>query len=166
MCDFDSLDDAAKTAYHHQLTECATALGGKNFFLLMLEAVRKTKPHPLVTKSCEFRFSHGSIGWDKIIFQDKFTLLSKVRMSQNKQANLLPKPTDPSYKKILNLVRTLHPVTFHAKPKQRKDGEGFQMQALDMIDAHTTRLNPVFDAVFFCSVETVKKILAYKPKGS
>jgi len=32
-----------------------------------------------------------------------------------------------------------------------------------VIDEKTTKLNPVFDALFFCSVETVKKILNFKP---
>ncbi len=166
MCDFNTLDDDAKKRYHHQLLECATALGGKNFFLNMLEAIRKTKPHPLMAKQCEFRFSHGSIRWDKVIFQDKLTLLSKVRIQESKQGNLLPKQSHQSYKKVLNLVRTLQPITFHVKPKQRKDGDGFSMKALDMINDNTTRLNPLFDAIFFCSIDTVKKILSYQPKES
>ncbi|RUM63188.1 MAG: hypothetical protein DSZ03_05560 [Sulfurimonas sp.] len=166
MCDFNHLDDAAKTDYHHQLIACATALGGKNFFLHMLEAIRRTKPHPLMAKQCAFHFSHGSIVWDKVIFQDKLTLLSNIRIHEAKQKNLLPKQNHQSYKKIRNLVRTLHPITFHVTPKQRKDGEGFHMKALDVLDEQTTRLNPVFDAVFFCSVDTVKKILAYEPRQS
>ncbi len=166
MRDFNHLDTAAKTDYHHQLLNCATALGGKNFFLHMLEAIRKTKPHPLMAKSCEFHFSHGSIRWDKVIFQDKLTLLGNVRIRESKQGNLLPKQQHETYKKVRNLVRTLHPITFRVKPKQRKDGDGFSMKAFDVIDEHTTQLNPIFDAVFFCSIETVKKILAYQPKES
>ncbi len=162
MCDFNNLDDDAKQRYHQQLIECATALGGKNFFLTMLEAVRKTKPHPLVATQCAFHFSHGSIHWNKVIFQDKFTLLASVRT----QKKLLPKPNHLHYKKVFNLIRTLQPVTFTVKPKQRKDGHGFTMNTFDRINETTTQLNPVFDAVFFCSIDTVKKILAYQPRAS
>ncbi len=166
MCDFNNLDDANKLKYHEQLTECAMAFGGKNFFLQILEAVRKTKPNPLMAKSCEFRFSHGSIKWNKVIFQDKLLLLTKIRVNESKNGNLIPKQNDKSYKNIMNLVRTLRPIEFQVKPKQRKDGDGFTLQPFDVIDENTTRLNPVFDAIFFCSIDTVKKVLNYAPKVS
>jgi hypothetical protein len=41
---------------------------------------------------------------------------------------------------------------------------GFFFQPFDVIDENTTKLNPVFDALFFCSVDTVKRILNYEPK--
>ena len=164
MCDFNNLDDTAKQAYHKQLTECAEAFGGKNFFLQLLEAVRKTKPHPLMAKNCEFRFSRGAVKWNKVIFNDKLSLLMKVRVNESEQGNLLPDKADKSYKNILNLLRTLKPITFEVKPKNLKDGDGFTLSPFDVIDENTTRLNPIFDALFFCAVDTVKKALNYEPK--
>jgi hypothetical protein len=166
MCDFNNLDDAAKAAYHKQLSDCAAAFGGTNFFLQLLEAIRKINPHPLMARHCEFRFSRGSIKWNKVIFKDKLTLLMKARVDEEKNGNFLPKKDDKAYKNVLNLVRALNPIEFEAQPKNLKDGDGFKLHAFDIVDENTTRLNPVFDAVFFCSVDTVKKVLAYEPKAS
>lgn len=161
MCNFNNMDDDAKQTYHEQLTACADAFGGKNFFLQLLEAIRKTKPHPLMAKNCEFRFPLGSIRWGKVIFKDKITLLMKVRVDENETGNLLPDKEDKSYKNVLNLVRTLKPITFELKSKEEA---GFTIHPFDIVDDMTTRLNPLFDSIFFCSVETVKKGLNYEPK--
>jgi hypothetical protein len=160
MCDFNNLDDAQKTAYHNKLSECAKAFGGANFFLQLLEEIRKTKPHPLVSKYNEFKFPKGGIFWNKTIFQDKLSLLLKVRIKEN----LLPDSSDKNFKKTLNLLKTLHPISFEVRPKSSKDGDGFVVKPFKIIDDKTTHINPVFDALFFCSVDTVKKILAYEPK--
>ena len=166
MCDFNALDDAAKKAYHEQLTACADAFGGTNFFLQLLEAIRKTKPHPLMAKNCEFRFSRGNITWNKVIFKDKITLFMQTRTGESERGNFLPDADDKSYKKVMNLVRTLAPIRFDVKPKNMKDGEGFQVEPFDRIDETTTRISPLFDILFFCSVDTAKKVLAYTPKAS
>ena len=164
MCDFNNLDDAAKSAYHKQLTKCADAFGGMNFFLQLLEAIRKTKPHPLTAKHCEFRFSRGIVKWEKVIFKDKFTLLAAIRVTENEDGNLLPDKEDKSYKKVMNLLRTIQPIEFEVLPKNQKDGDGFTFRAFDIVDKDVTRMNPVFDALFFCSVDTIKKVLTYTPK--
>lgn len=165
MCDFNNLDDASKEAYHKQLSECARAFGGTNFFLQLLEAIRKAKPHPLMAKHSEFTFSHGTIKWNKVIFKDKLSLLMKVRVNESKNGNLLPAKEDPSYKNVMNLLRTLHPVEFKVVPKNRDDGEGFTVHPFDEVNTYTTRLNPLFDALFFCSIDTIKKLLNYEVKA-
>lgn len=162
MCDFNNLDDDAKAMYHKQLIECADAFGGTNFFLQLLEAMRKIKPHPLLAKHSEFKFSRGTVRWDKVIFKDKLSLLLKVRIHESENENFLPSKDDKSYKNVMNLVRTLSPIEFEVKPKNLGDGDGFVVRAFDKIDDETTRLNPIFDALFFCSVDTIKKVLAYK----
>lgn len=166
MCDFNALTEEEKQNYHKQLLEAADAFGGVNYFLQLLEAIRKTKPHPLVAKSCEFKFSRGKISWNKVIFNDKLSLLLKIRVNEDESENLLPDTEDKTYKKVLNLLRTLGPIEFQVFPKNRADGEGFRVHAFDRIDAQTTHLNPLFDALFFCAVDTVKKVLTYEPKIS
>ena len=54
MCDFNTLTDEEKVLHHQKLLLCANAFGGKNFFLQLLEAIRETKPHPLVAGNSEF----------------------------------------------------------------------------------------------------------------
>ena len=164
MCDFNALTDEEKRLHHQKLLQCANAFGGKNFFLQLLEAIRETKTHPLVAGNSEFNIELGSIKWNKVIFNDKLQLLIKARVNESKQDNLLPAKEEKNYKKVLNVVRTLKPIIFHVKPANKEDGSGFFFQAFDIIDENTTKLNPVFDALFFCSVDTVKKVLNYEPK--
>ena len=164
MCDFNNLTESEKEKYHKMLSECAEAFGGTNFFLQLLEGIRKTKPHPLTAKHSEFKFSRGNIRWEKVIFKDKLTLLLKIRVDESKNGNLLPSKDDKSYKNVMNLIRTLSPIEFTVTPKNLNDGEGFTFKPFDKIDDETTRLNPIFDAMFFCSVDTIKKVLAYTIK--
>lgn len=164
MCDFNNLSDSDKEKYHTMLLACADSFGGVNFFLQLLEGVRKEKPHPLTAKHSEFKFSRGTIRWEKVIFKDKLTLLMKTRVLESERGNLLPNKKDKEYKNVMNLIRTLSPIEFTVTPKNEKDGEGFTFKPFDLIHDDVTRLNPIFDAMFFCSVDTVKKVLAYTPK--
>ena len=166
MCDFNNLDENEKEKYHAMLSECAEAFGGVNFFLQLLESIRKAKPHPLTTKHSEFKFSRGTIRWEKVIFKDKLTLLLKTRVLESERGNLLPAKDDKAYKNVMNLIRTLSPIEFEVQPKNASDGDGFTFTPFDKIDENTTRLNPIFDAMFFCSVDTVKKILNYTKKSA
>lgn len=162
MCDFNTLSDEEKQQHHEKLLACANNFGGKNFFLLLLEAIRETKPHPLTSGSSRFDIELGGISWNKVIFNDKLQVLIKARKNESEQDNLLPKKDEKNFKKILNVVRTLKPVVFQVKPASSEDGPGFFFQPFDIINDKKTKLNPVFDALFFCSVDTVKKVLNYK----
>ncbi len=164
MCDFNNLSDEEKQHYHERLKAAAEAFGGTNYFLQLLEAVRAHKPHPLMAKHSEFRFELGTIKWNKVIFKDKFDLLLQERKQESKRGSILPATTDKGYKKVLNLVRTLAPVKFDIQPKNASDGEGFTITPFEKIDETTTRIDPIFDALFFCAIDTTKKVLAYTPK--
>jgi hypothetical protein len=83
-------------------------------------------------------------------------------MKINKNGNIFPKEGIKGYKSILNLLRTLKPITFNVQPKNKKDGPGFTIQPFDIIDEKTTFINPLFEAVFFSPVYQVKKILNAK----
>lgn len=164
MCDFNTLSEEEKQIHHLKLLKCANNFGGLNFFLQLLEAIRETKPHPLISGNMSFDIELGSITWNKAIFNDKLQVLLKARKNESIQNNFLPKENEKNYKKILNVVRTLKPIVFHVKPANTEDGAGFFFQTFDIIDETTTKLNPVFDALFFCSVDTVKRILNYTGK--
>lgn len=166
MCDFNALDDAAKAALHDELTRCADALGGTNFFLQLLEAIRQTKPHPITAANCEFKCSRGTVSWTKPIFKDKASLFMQTRSGEGERGNFLPDVKEKEYKKVLNLVRALAPIRFTVLPKKTNGLEGFEVRPFDRIDDTTTRINPLFDILFFCSVETAKKVLSYQPKTS
>ena len=163
MCDFNNLSDEEKRHYHELLLDAAEKFGGKNFFLHLLEAIRETKPHPLTAANRTFTMELGEVKWNKVIFNDKLQLLQKMRTGESERQNLLPDESAGNYKKVLNLVRTLKPIVFHVKPSNKEDGPGFFFQPFEVIDEKTTRLNPLFDALFFCAISTVKKILNYEP---
>jgi hypothetical protein len=165
MCDFNNLNDEEKKLHHDKILACANNFGGKNFFLLLLEAIRETKPHPLVAGNSEFNIELGTIKWNKVIFNDKIQVLLKARKNESMQGNFLPKADEKNHKKILNVVRTLKPIVFHVTPADKADGAGFFFQTFDVIDENTTKLNPIFDALFFCAVDSVKKALNYEPKA-
>ena len=164
MCNFNTLTDEEKKFHHEKLLDCAIKFGGINFFLHLLEAIRETKPHPLTSGNMAFDIDLGGIKWNKVIFNDKIQLLLKARQNESKQDNILPNKEEKNYKKILNVVRTLKPIVFHVKPENQENGAGFFFQAFDVVDENKSKLNPIFDAVFFCSVDTVKKVLNYSPK--
>lgn len=156
------LSEDEKIRQHQQLLECANNFGGKNFFLHLLEAIRENKPHPLTAKTAQYSMEFGTIKWNKVIFDDKLQLLLKARKKESKQNNFLPPKEAKEYKKILNIVRALKPIVFRVKPTKKDTGAGFFFQAFDVIDENTTKLNPLFDALFFCSIDTVKKVLNYE----
>ncbi len=162
MCDYNSLTEEEKLHYHELLLEATEKFGGKNFFLHLLEAIRETKPHPIIAANRIFTMELGEIKWNKTIFKDKLQLLQKIRTGEGERQNLLPPESDKGYKKSLNLVRTLKPIVFHVKPADRESGPGFFFQPFEVVDEKTTRLNPLFDALFFCAIGTVKKLLNYK----
>jgi hypothetical protein len=159
--DFNLSDLSHGDSLQQQLAECAKAIGGNNYFLQLLEAIREAQPHPIINNNCEFRYALGNIKWSKPIFRDKLTLL-KEGMKINKNGNIFPKEGIKGYKSILNLLRTLKPITFNVQPKNKKDGPGFTIQPFDIIDEKTTFINPLFEAVFFSPVYQVKKILNAK----
>lgn len=164
MCNFNALSVEEKSLYHQKILKCANSFGGKNFFLHLLEAIRETKPHPLISANSSFEMELGSIKWNKVIFNDKLQLLLKARVKESEQENFLPNVGDKSYKKILNVVRTLKPIVFQVTPSDMSQGSGFFVQPFDVVDENTTKLNPIFDALFFCSVDNIKKALNYEAK--
>jgi len=161
MCDFNNLTDEEQLHYHTILTTAANNYGGVNFFLQLLEALREASPHPLTSRHQDFLFDLGDIRWGKTIFQDKVLLIKERRISRTKGESFLPNSDNKKYKKIFNLIRTLDPITFSVRPHLRDVGEGFDFKAFETKD-EIVKLNPLFEALFFCSLDTVKKILNHK----
>jgi len=162
MCDFKNLTDEEKLYFHELLINCANNYGGINFFLQLLEAIREASPHPLTSRHQDFLFDLGDIRWGKTIFNDKVLLIEKLRKEKPEDNNILKDKEGKEYKKTINLIKTLSPITFSVRPARRDDGEGFDFKAFDKIDEKTIKLNPLFEALFFCSINSIKKILNYK----
>ena len=158
MISYNSLDDLTKQNLKKEINDCALALGGKNHFLHLLEEIRKERHHPLMAKNSSFRFSYGTVKWEKVIFKDKVHLLIKMTKDRENNGNLMPKKGDRKYKTVMNLLRTLGPMKFKIRPKNNKDGDGFNLHPFDIIDENTSHLNFMFDIVFFLPIHIVKQV--------
>ena len=162
MCDFHNLTDEERVHYHKLLLSCANNFGGLNFFLQLIEQLRASSTHPLCSRHQDFLFGLGTVRWGKVIFNDKVQLIAHIRKERHEKGNFLPNKESKDYKRVLNLIRTLSPITFSVRPALREDGEGFDFKAFDIIDEEVTKINPIFEALFFCPINTVKSILEYK----
>ena len=158
MTDYNSLDDITKEDFRKQINDCAQSLGGKNYFLQLLEAIRAEHHHPLMAKDLSFRFKHGIVKWKKVIFKDKVQLLIKLLKNSEINSNLMPKNGDKNYKTTMNLLRTLGPMKFKIQPKNSNDGDGYILHPFDIIDENTSQINFMFDVVFFLPLYIVKKV--------
>jgi hypothetical protein len=162
MFNFNNLSSEKQENLHQLLSNCANNFGGTNFFLQLCEEIRESKTHPLCSRHQDFLSEFGTIRWGKTIFNDKIQLIEKIRSTKRESSNILPNKEDKAHKKILNLIKTLSPITFSVRPSLRESGEGFDFPAFDQVTKETIKLNPIFEALFFANIETVKKILNYK----
>ena len=150
MTNYDSLDHGKKQDLKNQLIKYATSFGGKNHFLCLIEALRLAHPHPLMAKGACFRFNKGIIKWEKVIFKEKVNLLITLIRDNDRNNNLMPKEGHRNYKTIINLLRTIGPMKFEVRPKNSKDGDGFILRPIEIIDNNTCRINFMFEVLFFC----------------
>ena len=158
MTNYDSLDHGKKQDLKNQLIKYATSFGGKNHFLCLIEALRLTHPHPLMAKGACFRFNKGIIKWEKVIFKEKVNLLITLIRDNDWNNNLMPKEGHRNYKTIINLLRTIGPMKFEVRPKNSKDGDGFILRPIEIIDNNTCRINFMFEVLFFLPIQLIKKI--------
>lgn len=168
MCNFTKQDNEVKAFIHLFMKEAAQNIGGENFLLTLIETIKNKKPHPLMLKEAKIFSNNSIIKWNKTIFKDKIDLIHNIlihhRNSHKQNLNILNEPDSKKRKNILNMVRTLAPVEFFVTPQNHNDGDGFNFKIFDKTEDKGVKLNPIFIAIFFCSVEFTKKALKYKIK--
>ncbi|MEA1982949.1 MAG: hypothetical protein U9N39_05335 [Campylobacterota bacterium] len=165
MCNFNQLSDETKSIIHLFMTKAAENVGGTNFLLALLEAMKAKKPHALCEKNSQVASNNTIIKWNKVIFKDKVDLLQAIldqhRSADNPTLNILDEENQKKRKNILNMVRTLAPVEFIVTPQNPNDGGGFDFKVFETINDGEAILNPIFMAMFFCSTEFTKKALKH-----
>lgn len=139
------------------LNECANAVGGKNFFLNLAETIRNTREGIIVADKKQINYASGTLTWNKTLHADNWRLLIESAKVRTKDGNILLPSEDKRHKNILNMIRTLKPLTFTVKPNNSEDGEGFSFSALEVIDEKTTQVTPLFKAMFVMPIEVLKK---------
>jgi hypothetical protein len=161
----EKLSNEEKLALRDELLVLADIVGGKNVFLKILESIRRSSPHPLVSKDPILRFVGGKIAWNKNIYKNNLTLLS-IRMNarSDEVQNLMPSKTDKIYTNSLNMLRSLSPLTFEVVLNKDPQTTVFSFKMFDIIDGETTYLNKIFEIIFFSPVNMVKKLLNFEEK--
>ncbi|EDZ63469.1 hypothetical protein SMGD1_1148 [Sulfurimonas gotlandica GD1] len=165
MCNFNKHSDDTKELIHLLMTRFASSIGGANFLLGLLEAMKEKKPNALMFSACQINSKEATIKWNKKVFKDKLDILEEVirshKSSEDQDFNILESDSEKKKKKILNMVKALAPLEFIVTPNDSENGEGFTFKIFEDIEDGIVKINPVFAAMFFCSTEYMKKVLKY-----
>ena len=166
MCNFNKQNEETKALIHLFMKKAAENVGGANFLLALIEAMKTKKPHPLMFSGKQISSNNTIIKWNKVVFKDKVTVLENIlhshRSSENPDFNILAEENQKKKKNIINMVRTLAPLEFVVTPQNPNDGGGFDFKVFEKIEDDYVKINPIFVAMFFCSTEFTKKALKYK----
>jgi len=165
MCNFNKQTEDTKALIHLFMTKAAENVGGTNFLLELMEAMKGKKPHALSEKNSQVASNHTIIKWNKVVFKDKVDLIRAIldnhRSAEEPNFNILSEPNAKKRKNILNMVRTLTPLEFIVTPQNPNDGAGFNFKVFESISDDEVILNPIFMTMFFCSTEFTKKALKH-----
>jgi len=166
MCNFNKQNEDTKALIHLFMTKAAQNVGGVNFLLALIEAIKAKKPTALIEKNSQVASNNTIIKWNKVIFKDKVDLIQTIldahKSVEDPDFNILNVENAKKRKNILNMIRTLTPVEFIVSPQNHNDGGGFSFKAFDVVSNEDVKLNPIFIAMFFCSTEFTKKALKYE----
>ena len=148
------------------MTKAAQNIGGANFLLALIEAMKAKKPNALTHSGKQISSNNTILKWNKVVFKDKLTVLEDIlvmhRSSENPDFNILADKSDKKKKAIINMVRTLAPIEFVVTPQNPNDGAGFDFKIFETIEDDCVKMNPIFVSMFFCSAEFIKKALKYQ----
>lgn len=166
MCNFNKQSSDTKALIHLFMKKAAENVGGINFLLALIEAMKTKKPNALMYKEKKISSNNTTIKWNKVVFKDKLDILERIllehKSSEDPDFNILNHENAKRKKLILNAVKTLAPIEFIVTPQNKNDGGGFSFKIFKIIDDENVQLNPIFIAMFFCSTEFTKKALKYE----
>ncbi|MEA3513051.1 MAG: hypothetical protein U9R37_05565 [Campylobacterota bacterium] len=138
--------------------DCMEILGGRNYFLGMIEDIKESKQHPLLNKTGKCHFKHGTITWGKEIYKDKVEALKSLLINHQEE-NILTVKNEKLNKDVKNTIKTLGKLNFLI---EIKDGNSFTFNPFKTINETDVELNPLFQIIFFDSLNNTKRILDYK----
>ena len=166
MCNFNKQTEDTKALIHLFMKKAAENIGGVNFLLALIEAMKTKRPNPLMYKEKQISSNNTTIRWNKVVFKDKVEILEKIliehKSSEDSDFNILNNESIKKRKAILNMVKALSPIEFVVTPQNPNDGNGFSFKVFEDIKGEDIRINPIFIAMFFCSTEFTKKALKYQ----
>ena len=155
---FNNLSHDEKLEIQKKVLEVLEVVGGKNHFLGLIEDIKESSQHPLLNKTGRYHFPNGTITWGKQIFKEKVMALKNMLM-QHDEDNILTIKNAKLQKEIENCVKTLGKLLFLI---ETKDGQKFEFQPFVTINENNVEMNPIFQVIFFDSINNTKRILNYK----
>ncbi len=165
MCNFNKQNEDTKAIIHLFMKKSAEAVGGPNFLLALIEAMKSKKPNALIQRDTQVASNNTIIKWNKVVFLDKVQVIEDIltahKSSENPDFNILEDLSDKKKKAIINMSRALAPIEFTVTPQNPNDGAGFNFKVFESIEDDNIKLNPIFIAMFFCSTDFTKKALKY-----
>lgn len=165
MCNFNKQNEETKALIHLFMRKCADFLGGSNFLLGLIEAMKEKKPNALMYNGCKIESKEARISWNKIVFKDKLDILEEIirshRSCENNDFNILENDSEKKKKKILNMLKTLAPIEFTITSLDEESVKEFNFKVFEIVKDDYVKLNPIFVAMFFCSVDFTKKALKH-----
>lgn len=155
---FNNLSHDEKLEIQKKVLEVLEVVGGKNHFLGLIEDVKEASQHPLLNKTGRYHFPNGTITWGKQIFKEKVIALKNM-LIQHDDDNILTIKDAKLQKEIENSIKTLGKLLFVI---ETKDGQKFEFQPFITINETNVEINPIFQILFFDSINNTKRILNYK----
>lgn len=155
---FNNLSHDEKQEIQKKVLEVLEVVGGKNHFLGLIEDVKESSQHPLMNKTGKYHFPNGTITWGKQIFKEKVVALKNMFI-QHSEDNILAIQNEKLQKEVQNSIKTLGKLNFVI---ETKDGQKFEFQPFVTISETNVEVNPIFQVLFFDSINNTKRILDYK----
>jgi len=159
---FNHLDSKMKQKLHEEVLSNANKLGGKNFFLQLIEDIKKEKTHPLLNKSSKFHFSKGQIVWTKSIYKDTLVLLHDTIKKSEQDENYFDELKPKHQKTTTNMMKALKPIYIQVAPKDSNEGEGFELNIIDASNPDDIKISMMYRIIFFYNTDFAKDAMTYK----
>lgn len=155
---FNNLSHEEKLEIQKEVFKCMESMGGRNHFLGMIEDVKDSSQHPLVNKTAKFHYKNGTVNWKKQIFKEKVMSL-KAMFIQHSDDNILTIKDLKLNKEIKNCLKTVGKLEFTIVPNE---GTEFKFSPFKTINEDNVEATPLFQIIFFDSINNTKRILDYK----
>ena len=155
---FNNLSHDEKLEIQKIVIKCMNAVGGRNHFLGMIENVKESSQHPLLNKTAKYHFETGTISWGKQIFKEKIFALKNMFI-QHTDDNILTVKNEKLNKELRNCIKTMGKLEFIIQPKE---GDAFTFTPFHTISEENIEASPLFQIIFFDSLNNTKRILDYK----
>ncbi len=159
---FNHLDSQTKKELHEEVLENANSLGGMNFFLQLIEDIKKAKGHPLLNKSNAFHYSKGKVSWNKAIYKDTLVLLHDTIKKSEQDENYFDELKPKHQKTTTNMMKALKPIYIQVAPKDSNEGEGFELNIIDASNPDDIKISMMYRIIFFYNTDFAKDAMTYK----